>query len=58
MNFINILMATIADASPMLIGILAVYLTGRVFLYVATAPSKEHYSVSIGGHRNRLSALE
>ena len=58
MNFINILIATIADAAPMLIGVLAVYFTGRAFVYVATAPSKEHYSVSIGGHRNRLSALE
>ena len=52
-------MATIADAAPMLTLILAVYLTGKLLLYVATAPSTDsYYTVKIGGHKKRLSALE
>jgi len=52
-------MATIADAAPMLTLILAVYLTGKLLLYVATTPSTDsYYTVKIGGHKKRLSALE
>jgi len=59
MNFTNILVATIADAAPMLTLILAVYLTGKLLLYVATTPSTDsYYTVKIGGHKKRLSALE
>jgi type IV secretory pathway component VirB8 len=57
----NILLNTLIDAAPLLLGITAFYAFIKVLLMVAMAPVQTYgqpYVVSIGAHTKRLSALE